>query len=269
MLNIRKINVKRVLTKSRLPESEYCINPYVGCSHGCVYCYSRFIRRFTGHSGEKWGTFVDIKTNAPEVLMKQLSRNPKKSAALLGSVTDAYQPLERKYRITRSVLEVLLKYQFPISILTKSDLVARDVDLLKKFESCDVGVTITTLNENIRQHFEPRSSSVERRIKALKILHENGIRTYIFIGPILPYLTKIRPILMAVRDYVDSVWAESLNIRCGNWADIRTVLESNYPDLLPRYKKTILDQRYWDQVGEQLRNLTRELRIPLVGYYRH
>ena len=269
MLKIRKIRVKSVLTKSRLPESKYCINPYVGCYHSCVYCYSRFIRRFTGHAGEKWGTFVDIKVNASEVLMKELSRNPRQDVALLGSITDAYQPLEKRYRITRSILEVLLKYQFPISILTKSDLVLRDLDLLKQFSKCDVGLTITTLDEGVRQHFEPYSSSIEQRVRALKVLHENGIKTYVFIGPILPYFTDVRSIIAAVRESVNEVWAETLNIRCGNWGDIETLLRNNYPHLLPGYKKTVLNQRYWDCVGEELTKLCKEFQIPLIGYYRH
>ena len=128
---IKTIQCKSVLTRSRLPEVDYCINPYVGCLHGCIYCYARFMKRFTGHT-EKWGKFIDVKINAPEVLEKELSRSPEKGTVLLGSVTDAYQPIERKYKITRAILEILLKHHFPISILTKSDLVVRDIDLLKK-----------------------------------------------------------------------------------------------------------------------------------------
>lgn len=268
-LEVKEIRVKSVLTKSKLPESQYSINPYIGCYHSCVYCYSRFMRRFTGHSDEKWGSFVDVKVNAAEVLRHQLSRRKPEGVILLGSVTDAYQPLERKYRITRSILKVLLKHQLQISILTKSDLVLRDLDLLKQFDSCDVGLTITTLDENVRRHFEPRSSSVERRIDALKELHESGLHTYVFIGPILPYLTEIRPILSAVRSYVDSVWAEALNIRCGNWSDIEDVLRDSFPELLSKFKKTIQDKNYWDRVGNELKELAQEFQIPLVGYYRH
>jgi len=269
MLRIQEVQVKGVLTKSRLPESAYCVNPYIGCSHACIYCYSRFMRRFTGHTGEKWGTFVDVKVNAPKVLMKQLSRNPKLGVALLGSVTDAYQPLEKKYRITRSIIGVLSEYNFPFSILTKSDLVLRDLDLLKRIGNCDVGLTITVLDDKVRRHFEPYSSSVKRRIKALKILHENGIQTYVFIGPILPHFTNIRSIITAVKDYVDSVWAETLNIRCGNWSDIETMLSKKYPQLLPNYKKTVLDQNYWDKVSKEIKKLCQEFQIQLIGYYRH
>ena len=269
MLETKEIEAKSLLTRSRLPASDYCINPYVGCSHACVYCYSRFMRRFSGHSGEKWGTFVDVKINAREILEKNMARNPKKGVALVGSVTDAYQPLERKYKVTSGILEVLLKYKFPFSVLTKSDLVLRDIDLLKQCDDCSIGLTITTLDENVRSHFEPYSSSPAQRVEALKTLHENGIRTYVFIGPILPYLTDIRSIVAAVHNYVDEVWAETLNIRCGNWMDIETVLKSNYPKLVPNFRETVLNREYWDRMGEELREATREFGKPLAGYYTH
>jgi len=227
------------------------------------------MRRFTGHSNDKWGTFVDVKINASEVLRKELSKNPKIGVALLGSVTDAYQPLERKYKITRSIIEVLSEYRFPFSILTKSDLVLRDLDILKKLDNLDVGLTITTMNDNVRRHFEPHSSSVESRVRALKELHENGISTYVFIGPILPRLTEIRPIVSTVKNFVNSVWAETLNVKCGNWNDIETVLRNHFPHLTSNYKKIVLDQHYWDQVGEELKKTCQEFNIPLTGYYTH
>lgn len=94
-MKIKTIKCKSVLTESKLPEVGYCINPYIGCFHACVYCYARFMKRFTGHN-EKWGEFIDVKINAPEVLEKELLRNPKRGITLLGSVTDAYQPVEKK-----------------------------------------------------------------------------------------------------------------------------------------------------------------------------
>lgn len=266
-MKINIIKCKSLLTKSKLPESDYCINPYVGCFHGCIYCYSRFMKRFTGHT-EKWGQFVDVKVNAPEILEKELSRNPKKGITLLGSVTDAYQPVEKKYKITRALLEVLLKYDFPVSILTKSDLVVRDIDLLKQFSKCDVGFTITTLDGDVANDFEPRSSSPQRRIKALEKLHKAGIRTYSFIGPILPELTDLRVIFKALRGRVDFVMAESLNMKCGNWEDIKKVLKSKYPQLLAVYS-TGFDKKYWDQIERQVKILSKEFNIPLKGFYRH
>lgn len=266
-MKINPIQCKTLLTKSRLPEADYCINPYVGCFHACVYCYSRFMKRFTGHT-ERWGEFVDVKINASEILEKELSRNPKRGVVLLGSVTDAYQPAERKYKITRGILEVLLRYDFPTSILTKSDLVVRDIDLLKRFSNCEVGLTITTLDEQIAKDFEPRSSPPQRRLKALQTLHSSGIKTYGFIGPILPELTNLESIFTVLQGKVDFVMTESLNMKCGNWENIRSLLEKKYPHLLVLYQARF-GQRYWQQIERKLKGLSGRFRIPLKGFYQH
>jgi len=225
------------------------------------------MKRFTGHT-EKWGEFVDVKINASEILVKELSRNPKRGVVLIGSVTDAYQPAERKYKITRNILEVLLRYDFPISILTKSDLVIRDIDLLKRFSNCEIGFTITTLDEQIAKDFEPRSSPPQRRLRALEILHNSGIKTYGFIGPILPEITNLESIFTAVQGKIDFVMAESLNMKCGNWENIRSLLEKKYPHLLFLYQSRF-DQKYWQQIEKEFRELSNRFSIPLKGFYQH
>jgi len=266
-MKINTIQCKTLLAKSRLPEADYCINPYVGCLHSCVYCYARFMKRFTGHD-EPWGHFLDVKINAPEVLAKELARKPKRGIALLGSVTDAYQPVERKYRITRAILEILLQHDFPVSVLTKSNLVVRDLDLFKKFSQCEVGLTITTMDQEVARNFEPHSSTPQQRIEALDTLHRNGITTYAFLGPILPELTNLEAIFTAIRDKVDFVMAESLNLKCGNWENIRNLLESKYPHLLSLYQPR-LPRRYWGQIERELEALSRKFKIPLKGFYQH
>ncbi len=132
------------------------INPYTGCVHGCVYCYARFMKRFTGHT-EPWGTFLDAKVNAAELLRGQLARRrePFTESVFFSSVTDPYQPAEKQHRLTRSLLEVLLEHQVPIAILTKSDLVLRDVDLLARFASCKVGLSLMTLDDELAHRLEP------------------------------------------------------------------------------------------------------------------
>lgn len=263
-----EIKAKTILTKSKLPEADYCINPYVGCSHGCHYCYARFMKRFTEHINDEWGKFVDAKINAPEVLSRELGRNPKKGTALIGSVTDAYQPAEAKFKLTRRILEALLRYDFPVSILTKSDLVLRDLDLLAQFSECEVGLTITALDDKVRRIFEPRTSSPKKRIEALQKLHETGIKTYTFIGPILPGLTDVEAIILAVKGKVDFVMAESLNARCGNWDAILALIASNYPELSALYQKG-LTMEYWDEVELKVKKLCRKHQVPLKGFYRH
>jgi DNA repair photolyase len=140
--------------------------------------------RYSGHK-EPWGEFVDVKVNAVELLRHQLER-AKKGTVWISSVCDPYQSLEAKYKLTRGCLEELLKKQFPINIQTKSALVIRDLDLFRKFTEIDVGFTIATVDERVAKLFEPQASPVKERIKALKAIHGAGIRTFAFIGPLLP-----------------------------------------------------------------------------------
>ena len=227
---VREIKAKSVLTKSGIPGIDYCINPYVGCFHGCRYCYATFMKRFTGHQ-EPWGSFVDVKVNAPAILPKQLAR-ARRCNVLISSVTDGYQPIESKYKLTRQCLEVLLEYQFPVDILTKSPLVLRDMDIMEKFKEIEVGLTITTDNENTRKVFEPHAPPVSERMKALKTLHDHGIKTYAFIGPVLP----MNPDALSEKlsPYVDSVIIDRMNytsktvsiykrLNLGRWLDYEFV----------------------------------------------
>jgi DNA repair photolyase len=201
------MKAKSILTKSGIPGVNYCINPYVGCAHGCRYCYATFMKKYTGHT-EPWGRFVDVKINAPEILQKQLKR-ARKGRVLISSVTDAYQPIESKYKITRQCLEILLQSQFPVDILTKSPLVLRDIDLIKKFKDIEVGFTITTDDEKIRKVFEPHAPSIMTRIFALKTIHDNRINTYAFIGPVLPMNSEA--LSEKINPHVDSIIIDRMN----------------------------------------------------------
>jgi len=183
MLAVKEIESKSILNKSQI--FDYCVNPYTGCQVNCRYCYARlFMRRYSGHK-EPWGEFVDVKINAPDVLRKQLKR-AKRGTVWISSVCDPYQPLEAKYELTRRCLKELLENQFPVNIQTKSTLVLRDLDLLKDFKEIEVGFTITTNEENIARFFEPGAAPIAERLKALRKLHSSEIRTFAFIGPLLP-----------------------------------------------------------------------------------
>ncbi len=180
---IREIQAKSILNKSKV--FDYCLNPYTGCQTNCRYCYARlFMPRYSGHK-EPWGEFVDVKINAVDILRKQLER-AKKGTVWISSVCDPYQSVEAKYRLTRGCLGELLKKQFPVNIQTKSKLVLRDLDLCRQFETIDVGFTIATDDEKVAKLFEPQASPVKERITSLETIHDAGIRTFAFIGPILP-----------------------------------------------------------------------------------
>jgi len=183
MLKVKDVEAKSILNKSKI--FDYCLNPYTGCEHNCTYCYaSLFMRRYSGHE-EPWGEFVDVKINAPKLLKKQLER-AKKGIVWISSVCDPYQPLEAKYELTRQCLKELIVKQFPVNIQTKSNLVLRDIDLLLQFEEIEVGFTITTDDETIAKLFESGASSVKERLNTLEKIHSKGIRTFAFVGPLLP-----------------------------------------------------------------------------------
>jgi DNA repair photolyase len=183
-LSVVEVRAKTVLSKSGIPGADYCINPYIGCAHRCVYCYATFMKKYSGHT-EEWGTFADAKVNAPEVLDRQLKRS-RKGSVILSSVTDPYQPAEAEYHLTRRCLQILSRYQWPVDVLTKSPLVLRDIDVLAGFDEVEVGLTVTTGDERMRRIFEPGAPPIADRIEALRKLRGRGIRTYAFIGPLLP-----------------------------------------------------------------------------------
>lgn len=204
---LREIHAKSLLSKSRIPGATYCVNPYVGCSHACTYCYATFMKRFTGHE-EPWGRFVDARINAPDVLERQL-RRARPGPVLLSSVTDPYQPAEEQYRLTRACLAALLRRGFPVDILTKSPLVLRDLDLLRGAPNVSVGLTVTTDQEAMREVFEPGAPPIRARIEALGELRRQGVPTYAFVGPILPMDPE--RLGAALGPLVDRVYVDVLN----------------------------------------------------------
>ena len=267
-MRISEIRCKTILGRSGIEGVDYAVNPYLGCAHGCAYCYARFMRRM-GHRGEAWGSFVDVKVNALERLRAEAPRR-RRGKVLLSSVTDPYQPLERRYGLTRGSLEILLEHQFPVSILTKSDLVLRDLDLIRGFDVCDVGFTITVYDDEARKAFEPGASPVEARLAALKELSVEGIPTWAFIGPVLPYLTDegLEPLLDELAGSVGHILFDRLNIKAGNMPDIRRVLSERYPDLKPRFESALGDDSgYYEAFGRRVADLCRRRSIPFELVY--
>ncbi len=257
---IKEIKAKSMLTKSNVPGMDYCVNPYIGCIHGCVYCYARFMRRFTGHFKDDWGTFCDVRINAPEILEKQLSGKRKKGFVWVGSVTDPYQPAEKKYMITRRILEILAKHKWQFAVQTKSDLILRDLDFFKKYKKAEIGVTINTLDEKFRKRLEPGiGTTVDRKLKILKKFHEAGIKNlYVFIGPVFPYITEIEAVFEKVAPYADQIFVETLNVKAAAWKNIEKFLQRYYPNLVDNYQKIFFadfGKRYWKNVEKRVKKL--------------
>ena len=206
MIQVREVQAKSILNKSKI--FDYCVNAYTGCQVNCRYCYARlFMRRYSGHK-EPWGAFVDVKVNAPEVLSRQVIR-AKKGAVWLSSVCDPYQPLEEKYRLTRQCLSILAEAGFPANIQTKMTLVLRDLDIIEKFERIEVGMTLSTDDERIARMFEPGASPVGERVAALEKIHSRGIRTFAYVGPLLPGGPE--NLVSALAGKVDKILVDRMN----------------------------------------------------------
>lgn len=210
---IREIETASALVRSRIPGVEFVINPYLGCGHGCRYCYAEFMRRHSRHNREsRWGEFVEVKKNIVSVLAAELARKRKNGSVFLSSVCDPYQPAEKDYRLTRGCLELLRNYGWEISILTRSPLVLRDTDILSTALDCRVGFSVPTDDERIRKKLEPSAPPIPARIEALKRLREKGIRTWAFIAPMLPMdPERLHRLLDPV---VEEVMIDPLNYVC-------------------------------------------------------
>ena len=256
----RVIPAKSVLTKSNLPVSDFSANPYVGCSHACKYCYASFMKRFTNHP-EDWGSFVDVKT-WPEI------KHPEKYAGkeiFLSSVTDPYQPLEAKYKRTRSLLKQLQGSGARISIATKSDLVLRDLDIIRTFPGARVSWSINTLDEGFRSEMDC-AVSIERRLAAMKAFHDAGVRTTCFISPIFPGITDVPAIIDRAKDMCNLVWLENLNLRGDYRKRILDWVHGHHPELDGLYHAIYSkrERSYWYELDELMRDFTAKHSLPYV-----
>lgn len=232
---IREIQAKTILTPQNFGSLsgwyDFTLNPYAGCAFRCSYCY---VPKFPGeHSPDEWGTWVNIKVNAPELIRRDRLK-VFGSRIFFSSATDPYQYLELKYRLTRRCLQELLRYQpRKVTMHTRSHLILQDLDLLKAFGSAlEVGVSITTDREDVRAEFEPGAPSIAQRIKVLRTLHDNGIKRYVSLSPLLPCDPQRLSELLA--PYVDKVWTQNIN-----WTDVM-----QRPHLLEKYKDWFDEHRH-------------------------
>jgi len=261
-LKIYEVKARSVIHKTRIPGADWGINYYRGCTHRCVYCYLRFLCRWRKQK-EKWGEFVDVKVNAPELVAKE--SKGKKGAAILCTGGDPYQPVDNKYQLTRKVLQSL-DPNLKLSILTKSDLITRDIDLFKRFKNIELGLTITTLDEDIKKVFELASPSSHARLEALKRLKQEGFYTYVFVGPIFPYLTDLEDVFKEVSPFVDLLMFEDLNLNpCRK--EVFEAIKENFPRLEDKYKN--LSKEFWVEKEERIKRLSRKYNKPVRIFFKH
>ena len=231
---MKEVWCRSALTSSKLPGIDYSLNPYIGCSHGCVYCYVPSMLR---KSREEWMGKMAAKRNIPAVLRKEL-KSKRRGVVGISASTDAYQAAEKKYELTRKCLLLLLKHDWPIDILTKSPLVLRDISIIKKFSEAKVGFTITTLNEESRSLLEPYAPSIEERLNAMERVSSHGIFTYAFLGPLFPEVEEkdVRQwVEILANAGVNEVIIDNFHLRGNIWEEIAKVL--------PEEKKRLYSER--------------------------
>ena len=258
-----EIKAKSILNKTKQRDSwfldDYTINPYSGCSFNCLYCYIR---------GSKYGTHMEeklsVKVNAPELLEKQLGNRAKKKQygyIVLSSATDPYLQFEKEYKLTRQLLEIILKYRFPVHIITKSDLIIRDFDLLKEIdqkailpadlaEKTNKGVFITfsfsTIDDQIAHIFEPGATLPSRRFMTLQSTLKEGFLSGVSLMPLLPYISDTATHLEETfgtfqKSGIHYVFPATLGLYGQDISDSKTLVlravSKHYPDLFPKYQK--------------------------------
>ncbi len=221
MVRVEFIKVKRALTPTRIYRGRLALNPYIGCSHGCLYCYARFMCRW--YDACPWGTKVLAKINLPKLLRREKPRG----LILVGTTTDAYQPVEEELQLTRKAFEALTK-EARVSILTKSPLVLRDLELLKKFKDAEIGFTLSFWGK-FKQVVEPKTPELKERIEALKKAKKEGLRTFAFIAPILPGFTPVTKLVRMAKPYADYFFFEFINLKAAGEA-FRRFLHTNIPE---------------------------------------
>ena len=242
------------------------INHYVGCPHKCIYCYADYMRRFTGH-GEKWGDFLDVKRFGTKINAAKL----KGKKVVLCSVTDAYNPFEKKYRVTRELLAQFVHTEVEVEILTKSGLVLRDLDLIRRIPRIRIGFSLNTLDVTVRKELEPGAPPVARRLEAVKALHGEGINTYLFLSPMFPGITDFREILGAHKKHTSMFYFENLNLRGAFRPVVMRYIQRRRPGLVELYDEIYKrkNTEYWRIVERDIAAFCKKEGIIYGSYFYH
>ncbi len=262
---VKELRVNDYVTPSKLPASDFVINPYIGCPHACKYCYASFMKRFTNHP-EAWGEFLDVKRCDKKISPKKLTGKK----VFLSSVTDCYNKYEEKYQITREILKQLVEIDCELTISTKSMLILRDMDLLRKMKNVEVAISINTLDENFKKDMD-KASSIEERIETLKVLHENHIKTVLFMSPIFPGITDFKSIIQKTKDFVDVYWFENLNLRASYKTYIMEYIKDNYPNYTDLYNEIYIQKNssYWEVLSMEIDKFCRRENISFINFFYH
>ena len=260
-MKIRKCSYRPILVPCTLKNFNYQIDPYVGCEHLCYYCYA------LNQAETDWSKEVLIYANISGQLKRELENiSPQK--IYMGYYTDPYQPCEAEFRQTRQVLAQLLEKNFSVSILTKSDLVVRDMDLLQEMDHASVSVSVAFNDNGIRQQFEAKTIDTEARIRALQRLRAAGIQTSALICPVIPYISDVPPLIDMLESHTDAIWIYGLNMNersDRNWQNVQSILHARFPDSNEQIQKILFSEGhyFWAELRQQLIELQKKEKLDL------
>ena len=260
-VRVRFCSPRQVLEPCDLEGFRYQVDPYIGCEHHCYYCYA------LNQAETCWEEEILMHHDIASPLSRELS-TLEPQPIYMGWNTDPYQPSEAIHQQTRQVLELLAQRDFSVCILTKSDLVVRDIDLLVKMKDSSVGISIAFQEEDVRRLFEAHSPPNEERIEALKTLKGAGVETYSLICPVMPFITDVESLLEMVAPYADTIWFYGLSMESEddrNWQNVRAVLDHHFPEMTEQYRQIAFsaDHPYWMGLRALLEQIQLDRRLNL------
>jgi len=254
MLECKETRVSRILNPTAIDLGEYVINPYRGCGMGCLYCYARFIK-VSMREPKPWGSYVYVKTNAPELLEREL-RSKKPHCVLLGSTTECFQDIELRYKLTHQILAILNKSNVSYYILTRSPHIAQSIGVLREGFCRGIYFTVNAYDDSLKKILEPRAASFKERIACVKHLKKEGLPVVPYVSPVLPWLCDIDSLLDDLDDF-DEVEFEGLNFRLGNIPDVIDAVGNAHEYLKERYRAMHAHRAYYQRVWQGIQDALR------------
>ncbi len=260
-MKITESSNRKILEPCNLENSNYQVDPYIGCEHYCYYCYA------LGNAETDWTEEVIIHKDVTRYLKKELE-NITPQRIYMGYHTDPYQPCEEYSCQTKKILQLFQELGFSSSILTKSDLVLRDIELFKEMDGFSISFSFAFLNEDIRKKFEHNTKETRKRFEALKILHEEGIKTNALVCPVIPYLTNPKEIVEMIAPYTQTIWVYNLSILNQSdiyWINVKNILKKEFSDKEKKIEEIIFNQdhEYWNQLKKDLEEIKDKKKLDL------
>lgn len=259
MLEIKIVKVNHILNPTSIDLGEYVINPFLGCEYACLYCYVRQ-NRVISKKSDPWGSYVEVRVNAPSLLEKEILLK-KPETVLLGSTTECFQPIEKKYKTTASILEILNRYGIFYYILTRSPEILEYTTLLKKGFCKKIYFTINNMPQRLKERLEKLSPPFEERIQAIEKLIKTGIEVVPYFSPLLPEVSNLEEPFITL-NIAKRIEFEGLNFKATNINLIIKLISDVFPEANSVYQSLTTDKdyydSYWQKLKTQIKNIAKK-----------